>query len=274
MKKIIFTLWLSLISLNVSANSDNCSQKLPTPQNIAATMNRAKELKAQLDSQPESVVVLVRQGRDMSSRHLTWSHAGYAMRQPNNDWRIYHNLNICSTAESSLFIQGLYEFLADDLVNQDIAILRPRPEITTALQTILHSPVKLHLLHSSQYNLIAWPFSGPYQNSNGWVLEIFARANDEKVWSRNDARQWLQKQGYQPSFVNVSSAEKLGAKLFTSNIFTSDQPAELLQTGKVGLNSGDSVIHFIAQYSRPIGDCEHQELGNAVCVYHPKPTHQ
>ena len=273
MKKILFTLCLSVIAFNACANSDNCDQKSPTPQHIAGTMNRAKELKAQLDSQPDPVVVLVRQGRDMSSRHLTWSHAGYAMRQPNNDWRVYHNLNTCNTAESSLYIQGLYEFLDDDLVNQNIAVLRPRPELIIALQKILHSPVKLHLFHSSQYNLIAWPFSGPYQNSNGWVLEIFARANDEKIWSRSNARQWLQQQGYQPSFVNVGSMEKLGAKLFTRNVFTSDQPAEVLQTGKVGLNSGDSVIRFIAHYSRPVSDCEHQQSGNTVCVYTPQSAH-
>ncbi len=29
-------------------------------------------------------------------------------------------------------------------------------------------------------------------------FEVFARANDAQVWSRNDARRWLQLQGYQP----------------------------------------------------------------------------
>jgi hypothetical protein len=235
-------------------------------------MSRAAQLKQQLDTQPESVVILVRQGQDMSSRHLTWSHAGYAMRQPNGDWRVYHNLNTCGTSESSLFIQGLYEFLADNLVNQDIAILRPRAEINTALQTLLHNPIKLNLFHSPRYNMIAWPFSGPWQNSNGWLLEVFARANDQDIWSRNDARQWLQQRDYQPSIVKASSLERLGAKLFTSNIFTDDQPADLLREGKVGLNSGDSVIRFIANYSRPIPQCAHLTLGESVCVYQPEPT--
>ncbi|MJG42172.1 DUF2145 domain-containing protein, partial [Salmonella enterica subsp. salamae] len=242
MKRFAFALWLSAISLNAYADSANCHQKANTPESIAATMDQALQLKQQLNSQPDPVVILVRQGQDMSSRHLTWSHAGYAMRQPNGDWRVYHNLNTCGTAESALYIQGLYEFLADDLVNQSIAVLRPRSDIATALQTLLHSAIKLNLFHSPRYNLIAWPFSGPYQNSNGWLLEVFARANDAQVWSRNDARRWLQLQGYQPSIVSAGTFERLGAKLFTPNVFTDDQPAELLRKGNVGLNSGDSVI--------------------------------
>lgn len=160
MKRFAFALWLSAISLNAYANSANCHQKANTPESIAATMDQALQLKQQLNSQPDPVVILVRQGQDMSSRHLTWSHAGYAMRQPNGDWRVYHNLNTCGTAESALYIQGLYEFLADDLVNQSIAVLRPRSDIATALQTLLHSAIKLNLFHSPRYNLIAWPFSG------------------------------------------------------------------------------------------------------------------
>ncbi|EBV4671681.1 DUF2145 domain-containing protein [Salmonella enterica subsp. enterica serovar Tamberma] len=267
MKRFAFALWLSAISLNAYADSANCYQKANTPESIAATMDQALQLKQQLNSQPDPVVILVRQGQDMSSRHLTWSHAGYAMRQPNGDWRVYHNLNTCGTAESALYIQGLYEFLADDLVNQSIAVLRPRSDIATALQTLLHSAIKLNLFHSPRYNLIAWPFSGPYQNSNGWLLEVFARANDAQVWSRNDARRWLQLQGYQPSIVSAGTFERLGAKLFTPNVFTDDQPAELLRKGNVGLNSGDSVIRFIAHYSRAISGCEHQNLGESVCVY-------
>lgn len=266
MKRLAFTLWLLVVSLNAYADSSHCNRGVPTPQRVSATIAQAQQLKQSLDKQPDPIAILVRQGQDMSSRHLTWSHAGYAMRQPNGDWRVYHNLNLCGTAESSLFIQGLYEFLADDLVNQNIAILRPRADISSALQTLLQSPVKLNLFHSRRYNLIAWPFSGSWQNSNGWLLEVFARANDENIWSRNNARHWLQKQGYQPTVTSVSTLEKLGAKLFASNVFMEDQPADLLREGKVGLNSGDSVIRFIANYSRPIADCEHQGLGESVCV--------
>ncbi|WP_159178598.1 DUF2145 domain-containing protein, partial [Klebsiella pneumoniae] len=104
------------------------------------------------------------------------------------------------------------------------------------------SPVKLNLFHSPRYNLIAWPFSGPYQNSNGWLLELFARANDSHIWSRQQARDWLAQESYQPSLVNVTLFERLGAKVVASNVFTDDQPDELLAQGKVGLNSGDSVI--------------------------------
>lgn len=270
MKRLTLALWLSAVSLSVNATSTDCATDAPSPETISATMHQAQQLKQQLNTQPESVVVLVRQGQDMSSRHLTWSHAGYAMRQADDSWRVYHNLNTCGTAESSLYVQGLYEFLADDLLTPQIAILRPQAKLVAALQTILHNPVKLNLFHSPRYNLIAWPFSGPYQNSNGWLLEVFARANDGNIWSRDDARRWLKRQGYQPSIVNASAVERLGAKLFAPNVFTDDQPERLLREGKVGLNSGDSVIGFIARYSRAITECEHLNLGKTVCVWQPK----
>ncbi len=199
-----------------------------------------------------------------------WSHAGYALRQADNSWRVYHNLNTCGTARSALYVQGLYEFLADELVNQQIAVLRPRGELNAALQELLHSPVKLNLFHSPRYNLIAWPFSGPYQNSNGWLLELFARANDSHIWSRQQARDWLAQESYQPSLVNVTLFERLGAKVVASNVFTDDQPDELLAQGKVGLNSGDSVIRFIARYSRAIPGCQHLNLPDSVCVFIPE----
>lgn len=270
MKRLMLALWLCAVSLSAHANSTDCATDAPSPETIATTMHQAQQLKQALNSQPEAVVVLVRQGQDMSSRNLTWSHAGYAMRQPDDSWRVYHNLNTCGSAESSLYVQGLYEFLADDLVNPQIAILRPRAELVAALQAILHSPTKLNLFHSPRYNLIAWPFAGPYQNSNGWLLEVFTRANDGNIWSRDDARRWLQQQGYQPSIVRASAFERLGAKLFAPNVFTDDQPANLLHEGKVGLNSGDSVIRFLARYSRAIAECQHLNLGSAVCVFDPQ----
>ncbi|VUT06086.1 hypothetical protein SB6408_02326 [Klebsiella spallanzanii] len=113
MKRLMLALWLCAVSLSAHANSTDCATDAPSPETIATTMHQAQQLKQALNSQPEAVVVLVRQGQDMSSRNLTWSHAGYAMRQPDDSWRVYHNLNTCGSAESSLYVQGLYEFLAD-----------------------------------------------------------------------------------------------------------------------------------------------------------------
>ncbi|HIC1653311.1 TPA: DUF2145 domain-containing protein [Klebsiella variicola] len=270
MKRLALALCLCATSLSAMAVSTDCGSGSPSAETIAATMHQAQLLKQQLNSEPEAVVILVRQGQDMSSRGLTWSHAGYALRQADNSWRVYHNLNTCGTARSALYVQGLYEFLADDLVNQQIAILRPRGELNAALQALLHSPVKLNLFHSPRYNLIAWPFSGPYQNSNGWLLEVFARANDSQIWSRQQARNWLTQQHYQPSLVYVTLVERLGARMIASNIYTDDQPDDVLAKGKVGLNSGDSVIQFIARYSRNISSCLHLNLPESVCVFQPK----
>ncbi len=157
MKRFAFALWLSAISLNAYADSANCHQK--------QTRRRASQRQwiRRYSSNNSLTVNPIRSsfwfaGARYVEPTFNWSHAGYAMRQPNGDWRVYHNLNTCGTAESALYIQGLYEFLADDTVNQSIAVLRPRSDIATALQTLLHSAIKLNLFHSPRYNLIAWPF--------------------------------------------------------------------------------------------------------------------
>ncbi|AVR03220.1 DUF2145 domain-containing protein [Pluralibacter gergoviae] len=269
MMRRLLLLCLSLIALDSSANSGNCACRTQAPETVSAIMHRAALLRQSLDSEPDPVVILARQGQDMSDRHLIWSHTGYAMRQANGDWWVYHNLNLCGTDRSELFVQGLYEFLDDELVNPNIAILRPAPAQSAALAELLTSPIKLNLFHSPRYNMIAWPFDGPYQNSNGWLLEVFARASDREIWSRKAARSWLQAQHYQPSIVRASTFERVGAKLFTRNIFTDDQPASLLKQGKIALNSGDSTIRFLAAYSRPVAGCDHQGWGQSVCIFQP-----
>lgn len=261
---------LHLIFLSPAlADSSHCDMPDSTALNIAKTMATAQSLKDTLNQRNDNVVLLVRQGQAMDSYHLRYSHAAWAVRLPNGHWQVFHNLNECGSGHSSLYVQGLYEFLSDGLVRQEIAILRPSIILQQRLMQVLANNQRLNLLHSSQYNLVAYPFSGPWQNSNGWVLEVFALANQTNVWSRNDARAWLKAQHYQPSELSVSFLERTTASLFAPHITTDDQPDSLLDNGKIQINSGDSIIHFIARYSQPMTDCDHQDWGNAVCVFSP-----
>ncbi|CNL28234.1 Uncharacterized protein conserved in bacteria [Yersinia frederiksenii] len=257
---------LSLIS-PVMAQSTDCDYKTPAAQNVASTMASAQMLKDTLNQRDDKVVVLVRQGQDMARHNLRYSHAAWAVRRTSGHWQIYHNLNECGTAHSSLYVQGLYEFLSDGLIRKEIAILRLSAPLQERLITVLADPQRINLLHSQRYNLAAYPFSGPYQNSNGWLLEVFALANQPNVWSRNDARSWLKQQDYQPSELDTTFIERTSARLFTRHISLDDQPVSLIDNGKIQINSGDSVIRFVARYSQPIKNCSHKDWGETVCVF-------
>jgi Uncharacterized protein conserved in bacteria len=241
--------------------------KTPSALTVAGNMANAQALKEWLDQRSDKVVLLVRQGQDMERYHLRYSHAAWAVRQNDGHWRVYHNLNECGTGHSSLYVQGLYEFLADDLFRTEVAVLRPSGRLQEQLLSVLANSPRLNLLHSSLYNMAAYPFSGPYQNSNGWVLEVFAQANQAEPGSRDEARRWLSALGYQPSELEVGRFQRGAAKLFTQNIFTDDQPDSLLDEGKIQISSGDSVIRFIARYSQPVVFCDHQTWGTAVCIF-------
>ncbi|WP_411755572.1 DUF2145 domain-containing protein [Serratia sp. (in: enterobacteria)] len=269
MRGLVLLAFSAALLSPAQAQSTHCNAQTPAAQDVASTMASAQALKDLLNQREDSVVVLARQGQKMDRHHLSYSHAAWAVRQPNGHWQIYHNLNECGTAHSSLYVQGLYEFLSDGLVRKEIALLRPTVALQERLLKVLANTQRLNLLHSSRYNLAAYPFSGAYQNSNGWLLEVFALANEPNVWSRNDARGWLKAQHYQPSELDVGFAQRTAANLFTSNISTSDQPVSLLDRGKIQLNSGDSVIRFIARYSQPITDCSHQGWGETVCIFSP-----
>lgn len=269
--------WRGLCALVLSAvlltpaygDSSRCEADTPSARSVAAVMASASKLKEWLNQQDSRVVLLVRRGQDMAKYQLQFSHAGWAQRQPDGHWRVYHNLNECGTGHASLYVQGLYQFLADGLISDEIAVLRFPPLLQQRLLDVLASPRRLQLLHSSWYSMVAYPFSGPYQNSNGWVLEVFALANQAQVWSREDARRWLRAQDYQPSELAVGALKRKIAGLIMPHVYTEDQPPALRDNGKIQLNSGDSVIRFMARYAQPVAACEHQGWGEAVCLFTP-----
>lgn len=251
------------------SESLRCEVDPPGAPDIAAVMASASQLKDWLNQHDASVVLLVRRGQDMEKYQLQFSHAGWALRQADGHWRVYHNLNECGSGHSSLYVQGLYQFLADGLVSNDIAVLRFPPALEQQLLNTLADTRRIQLLHSSWYSMVAYPFSGPYQNSNGWVLEVFALANQPQVWSRDDARRWLRAQDYQPSVLSVSALKRKLAGLVMPHMYSEDQPSAVLDKGTIQLNSGDSVIRFMARYAKPVADCEHRVWGETVCLFEP-----
>jgi hypothetical protein len=155
-----------------------CDATPITPTKIAAAAATAHTVAGALDEGDAPVAMVSRIGRDLSKHGLTYSHSGFALRDhPAGRWTVVHLLNDCSNDGSGLYAQGLVNFFADDLVNQDARITWLQPEMAERLaQRLLALPRQP--LYTPRYNLIARPGSQEYQNSTAWVLEHLAAATD------------------------------------------------------------------------------------------------
>ncbi len=222
---------------------------------MAQAFALADQVKQWLDKTDEQVALLARVGQDLSAYGLTYSHAGLIIREhPSGPWTVVHELNECNSARSGIFIQGLANFFADDLYRYDAGIyLLPRdtqarlkPLLTNTGATRLHEPA---------YNMLAYPFSTKYQNSNGWVIETLAAAlaDDPPVQNRHAAQAWLKANDYQPSRLQISMLKRLGGRATRANIAFDDHPDALRWAGKIDVVSVDSITHFLNRFYQAKG---------------------
>ena len=159
-----------------------------------------------------------------------------------------HELNECGTAQSSLYNEGLGNFFMDDLFMYETLILVPGQDTQQQLARLLTSntPKRLHEAH---YNMLAYPFSTKYQNSNQWVLETLAAASNEpgKIETRTEAQAWLRSASYAPQTLSIPAATRLGARMFRANIAFDDHPFERRMTRQIDVVTVDSIVRFMRQ---------------------------
>lgn len=257
-----------LISLNITtfsyASSHNCGDRtLSTPQDIALRTEQAKVLRQLLDNSGDRVIALFRQGQSLSDYGLIFSHGAYAVKTLTGHWRVYHNLNECGTDRSNLYIQGLYQFLDDDLSENTVATLHFSFDLQERLLTTLTNRQKRQDLHQAHYNMIAYPFSIEMQNSNGWILIVLGAAVSSQVTSLSTGIDWLTSQSYVSSSLSVSFVKRTMADMFIPHISISDQP----NTNIIYFNSGDSLLNFMNNYGKKQINCEHGNWGSSVCLF-------
>ncbi|ROJ32620.1 DUF2145 domain-containing protein [Morganella morganii] len=261
--KSVFAAALLTASGLAYSGSQNCADKSPpTPQEAAQRTAQAKVLNDWLEKQGDRVVLLVRQGQALSDYGLSFSHAGYAVRERNGTWRVYHNLNTCGTAQSELWIQGLYQFIDDDLAGNTIATLHFPPALQSQLLKVLRDPELRKALHNPAYNMVAHPFATDSQNSNGWVLMVFAAARSPGVNSVSAGVNWLKSEFYIGSSAEAGLVKRALADSLMPHMSTDEQPV----TGIVTFNSGDSLLGFLSRYGKFRVECSHGSFGSAVCM--------
>jgi hypothetical protein len=226
----------------------SCNETPLSPATLHNALSTAQNVQTQLNQSGSDVALLGRVGQDLSEYGLRYSHVGIAFRAaPDQPWRVYELLNQCGTAQSDLWSDGLGDFFLDDLFSFDALIVVPPPALREKLVERLHHPAQLRALHDDQYNMVAYPFSTKYQNSNQWVLENLAavETKDTTITTREQAQAWLQLAGYKPTEMHIGPLKRLGGRMFKANIAFDDHPNELRFSDRINTVTVESIIDFL-----------------------------
>jgi hypothetical protein len=246
--RLLGALWLCCLLASGSAQAGHpCEAKEPDANTVLQALELAQKSFIALDKTGAQVAMIARVGQDLSKYHLRYSHMGFVWRDhPAGRWTVVHELNQCGTAESALYNEGLGNFFLDDLFAFETLIIIPNPAVQHRLAAMLESSMPLQL-HADHYNMLAYPFSTRYQNSNQWLLEVFAAANDVRIRDRAQAQNWLKLADYQPITLEIPTLTRLGARLFRANVEFDDHPVERRIAGQIDTVTVESVVGFLAR---------------------------
>lgn len=226
----------------------SCEERPLRADAVARGLELAQRTAAALDASGAQVVVLARAGQDLSRYGLTWSHVGIAYRPPGaSAWRVVHKLNQCGTDVAHLYRQGLGEFFLDDPWRYEAAFAVLRADLQPQVLALLADERRTIALHTPAYNMVAYPWSQRYQQSNQWAIETLALAARPGVADRRGAQAWLRQHDYRPTTLPLNTFERLGARVTTANVAFDDHPPERRFTGRIDSVTADSVFAWLAR---------------------------
>lgn len=238
---------LALVTSAGALAGGACSDAPPTPDSIRKGLQLALRTFQALEESKDKVALIGRVGSDLSKHRLRYSHMGIVWRDhPKGRWSVFHMLNQCGTASSSLYDEGLGNFFNDDPFAYEAIVIFPgaddQDRLTRTLGTALPES-----LHHSAYNMVAYPWSTRYQNSNQWLVEVLAGAwaPEGSVFNRTQAQAWLKQAGYQPTLLRVGALERLGGRMFKASIAFDDHPNELRFSDQIYTATVESIVEFV-----------------------------
>jgi hypothetical protein len=241
--KAALTLALALTAGAAQAGR-SCEARSPDAFNVQRAMTLAEHTARALDASGAQVVVLARSGQDLNRYGLAWSHLGLAYRDAGR-WRVVHKLNQCGSAQAAVYRQGLGEFFLDDLHEYKAGIVVPTPAVQARLLDTLGDNGRVTRLNTPAYNMLAYPWSQRYQQSNQWALETLAMTQEPAATSRERAQAWLKLQGYEPTTLHLGALTRLGARATAANIAFDDHPNEKRFTDRIETVTVDSVFAWL-----------------------------
>lgn len=256
MKAILVAATLAAMLAAAPAHAGRpCEDKQPTLDQIRRGMDLAQATAAALDRSGADVVLLARAGQNLGEYGLRWSHVGFVYRDTMGSgadakpvWRVMHKLNQCGTALADLYRQGLGEFFMDNPFRYEAAFSVLKPELQQALLPVLKENARSAALHTPDYNMVAYPWSRQYQQSNQWALETLASAAaPREVLNRAQAQDWLKRQGYEPSDLRLSTAKRLGARIGMANVAFDDHPSARRFAGHIETTTADTIFSWLVR---------------------------
>ena len=242
-------LFLLLCSICIGASAgQTCEEKPATPESLQKAFALALKTRETLENSGATVALVARVGQDLSKYRLRYSHIGFAWRDhPQGKWLLVHLLNDCGTAASGLYNQGLANYFADDMFAWEALVVFPSDQTQEGLVRRLASGAATYL-HEPRYNMLAYPFSPQYQNSNQWILETLAEVYADTTFvSRTASTDWLRKNHFHPTRLEIPTLTRLGARMFRANVAFDDHPMDQRMAGRIETTTVDSVIAFIEQ---------------------------
>ena len=226
-----------------------CDAAPLTPAQARSALDLAQRTAVALERSGAQVAILGRVGQDLSAYGLHYSHLGIAYREQPAEgparWRVLHKLNDCGTAHAGVYRQGLGEFFFDHPYRYEVRIALLEPALQAQLLAGLLGGSRLSRVHVPAYSMVAYAWSGRYQQSNQWVIETLAMLSDPAVNSRAQAQLWLLRHGYRPGTVQISAAQRLAARLGSAHIAFDDHPAHLRYAGRIETVTADSVFDWL-----------------------------
>ncbi|WP_240466883.1 DUF2145 domain-containing protein [Comamonas sp. lk] len=258
-RALVLALGTALLAWAGSAQAGrSCENKPLTADVMAKGLNLALRTSQALDAEFKKngtqVVLLARQGQDLSKYELQYSHYGWAYKSAEGPWRVAHKLNECGTAGGHVYRQGLGEFFLDDLWRYEAVIQVPTPAVQQALLKFLTAPTVLRL-QSEPYSMISYAWGLKYQQSNQWATETLAAAMEPAaIQNRAQAQTWLQARGYEPSTLIIRAFSRLGGRMTAANIAFDDHPNDKRYASRIETVTVDSVTQWLqrAQLAAPV----------------------
>ncbi|CAM4214893.1 DUF2145 domain-containing protein [Comamonas aquatilis] len=258
-RALVLALGTALFAWAGSAQAGrSCENKPLTADVMAKGLNLALRTSQALDAEFKKngtqVVLLARQGQDLSKYELQYSHYGWAYKSAEGPWRVAHKLNECGTAGGHVYRQGLGEFFLDDLWRYEAVIQVPTPAVQQALLKFLTAPTVLRL-QSEPYSMISYAWGLKYQQSNQWATETLAAAMEPAaIQNRAQAQTWLQARGYEPSTLIIRAFSRLGGRMTAANIAFDDHPNDKRYASRIETVTVDSVTQWLqrAQLAAPV----------------------
>lgn len=244
---IVCTLMAAAPQLSVAGQG--CEAKELQPLTAQHAFELAYKTEQKLKALDVEAAFIARVGQDLSKYGLRYSHFGWVKRNADGHYNIVHLLNDCGSDSSDLYVEGLANFLLDDVFQFEVMLLVPDASLQHQLRLALEGPLPRHM-HHKDYSLLAYPFDTEYQNSNQWGLELLAAVQlAPNEASRTSAQQYLKRQGFVGDYVSVDPLKRIGASMFKANVAFTDHPLSERLKGRYQFVSVESAERYLLKIS-------------------------